>query len=362
MPKINVLYLINFAGKAGTEKYVENLIDFLPKDSFQPHLCYNIAGPLSEKMSANGVPCHQLEMNSPFDKKAAKKLAEICRENKINVIHAQYPRENYIALAAKKKCPELKVIFTSHLTLYQNAVWKFFNKIKTKNNDCVISVCNQGEKILIANGVDKSKIKVIFNGINASKMPGRDRSYISDIVPDDAVCAIALARLSAEKGLDFLIDCVAIAKKKLTKKLVVLICGDGELKDSLQAHIDSLGLQENIKLLGYRTDVPSLLCASDIALNTASSNEAMSFALLESLSAGLPLIVTDVGGNRDLCEIGGRSGICVNYGDTEAYADALVTLCEDEKTRKEMSANARAKSEKEFDLDSLLAETVKLYK
>lgn len=362
MGKIKVLYLINFAGKAGTEKYVENLIDFLPTDEFEPHLCFNIDGPLADKMRAKNVPCHQLTMNSPFDRKAAKDLVKICKENGIDVIHAQYPRENYIALAAKKKLPTLKVIFTSHLTLCQNAVWKFFNKRLMKNNDCVISVCNEGRDILIANGVPKDRIKVIFNGIDASKSPEHDRSYIADLVPENAVVATALARLSPEKGLDFLIDCVAEAKKKAKGDLRVLIAGDGELKDQLQEHIDRCGLPETVKLLGFRTDVPKILAASDIGLNCASSNEAMSFALLESLAAGLALVTTDVGGNRDLCEYAGEAGICVPYGNTAAYAEALVTLTDNAEKRTQMSANARHKAQNEFDLSSLLSQTIKLYK
>lgn len=362
MNKIKVLYLINFAGKAGTEKYVENLIDYLPAGEFEAHLCYNIDGPLADRMREKNIPCHRLEMRSPFDMKAARALAGICRENGISVIHAQYPRENYIALLAKRKLPGLKVIFTSHLTLYQNFVWKFFNKRLTKHNDCVISVCNEGREILVSNGVPEDRIRVIFNGIDASKMPDRNRSYLSDTVPQDSVVAVALARLSPEKGLDFLIDCVYEAKKKIRSRLTVLIAGDGDMRDELQAHIDRLELGDTVKLLGYRTDVPELLAASDIGLNCASSNEAMSFALLESLGAGLALVTTDVGGNRDLCEYAGRAGICVPYGDTKAFSDALALLADDPGLRAEMSANARRKAENEFDLSSLLEKTIKLYK
>ncbi|MDD6265190.1 MAG: glycosyltransferase [Clostridia bacterium] len=359
--KIKVLYLINFAGKAGTEKYVENLIDYLPNNEFEAHLCYNIPGELSEKCEAKGIPCHRLSMKSPFDRKAVKSLSKLCIQEKIDVIHAQYPRENFIALQAKKRLKSVKVVFTSHLTLYQNAVWKFFNKKLTPLNDAVISVCREGEKILIENKVDKSKIHVIYNGIDTSKIPPRDRSYLKGIADGDAVVGIALARLSPEKGLDFLIDSVFEAKKTLKRKLCILICGDGKMRESLQRHIDEKELGDTIKLLGYRTDTAKLLCASDFAINCASSNEALSFALLESLGSSLPLVTTDVGGNRDLCEYGGKAGICVSYGDTEAFASALKAVCENDREREEMGRLARHKAENEFDLNSLLFETVKLY-
>ena len=155
---MKVLYLINYAGKAGTEKYVENLVEHLHNKKCECSLCYNIDGPLAEKMREKGINCYQLEMNSPFDTAAAKKLAQICKDNNIDVIHAQYPRENYIAIRSKKYGNKAKVVFTSHLTIYQPLAWMFFNMLYTKKNHCVISVCNEGKDILISNKVAKKRI------------------------------------------------------------------------------------------------------------------------------------------------------------------------------------------------------------
>ena len=100
---MNVLYLINFAGKAGTEKYVENLIR-IGRGRINPFFAYNIEGELSQKMKEASVPCLQLEMGWRSAFFAAKKLAAFCRENEVEVIHAQYPRENIIALLSKRYC------------------------------------------------------------------------------------------------------------------------------------------------------------------------------------------------------------------------------------------------------------------
>lgn len=358
---LRVLYLINFAGKAGTEKYVENLVDYLHPHKCECSLCYNIDGPLADKMREKGITCHQLEMRSPFDKKAAKRLAEICRENKIDVIHAQMPRENFIAILSKKYY-DVKVIFTSHLTIYQNAAWKFFNSIMTKKNYRIISVCRQGKDILINNKVCREKIEVVYNGIDPASAAPRDRSILEGLVPDGTVTALILARLAEEKGLKFLIDAAKAAKEKASTPFRLLIAGDGEQKDELQAKIDELGLGDTVKLLGFRTDGAKLMAASDIYLNSSSSNEAMSFAILEALSAGLPLVVTDVGGNTDLVHDGGKCGFVVNYGDTAGFADALCKLIDSVELRTEYSAIARRKAENEFALDGLLEKVYELYR
>ena len=362
---MRVLYLINYAGKAGTEKYVENLVDHLHGNKCECQICYNIDGPLADKMRERGVKCHKLEMRSPFDKKAAKRLAEICREEGIDVIHAQYPRENYIAILSKKYYPAPKVVFTSHLIIAQNAVWKFFNRRMTKKDHRVIAVCSAGKKALIANGVPEDRIEIIWNGVipgdaPAVREPGRARPAIGEELPDGAVVAFIMARLSPEKGLDFLIDA---AKKAIDgdAPVYVYVAGDGDERAPLEEKIKSYGLEDRIRLLGYRTDTAALLADADIYLNT-SENEAMSIAILEAMAAGLPLIVTGVGGNVELVETAGVCGETCAYGDADALADALSRFAADPELRAGYGRAARAKTENEFELTRLLDKVYESYK
>ena len=69
---MKVLYLLNFAGKAGTERYVETLVKYLSEDGrVEPYFAYNEGGLLVERLEAMGVPTKQLTMRSRFDFKAA---------------------------------------------------------------------------------------------------------------------------------------------------------------------------------------------------------------------------------------------------------------------------------------------------
>ena len=89
MKFLKILYLINHAGKAGTEKYVLNLVDNFNGKSAKCCFAYNEPGLLSEQMAQRKISSFQFEMKNPYDLKAAKTLARICRENKVDVIHAQ---------------------------------------------------------------------------------------------------------------------------------------------------------------------------------------------------------------------------------------------------------------------------------
>ena len=95
---MKVLYLINYAGSGGSERYVELLAKYYHGSKCDCGLCYNVDGPLVEKMKALGIPVYQLPMKNILDLAAAKKLAKIVKDGAYDVIHAQYPRENYIAI------------------------------------------------------------------------------------------------------------------------------------------------------------------------------------------------------------------------------------------------------------------------
>ena len=362
---MNVLYLINYAGKAGTEKYVENLIR-LGKGKISPFFAYNIEGELSEKMKNASVPCLQVEMSWRSMFSAAKKLAEYCRTNSIDVIHAQYPRENIIALISKRYYDKPKVVLTNHLTLRLSGasglVWRLINRYFTPKNHCIIAVCNEGRQIMIQNGVEPSRIKVIFNGIEPAGPPVRSNAIRKELGISDGCFVIAiLARFAPEKGLSFLLDALAELKKRTDKPFCCLICGDGELYAEMSVRVSALELWNECRLLGFRKDTREILLGSDLYLNSSSCNEAMSFAILEAMNAGLPLVVTDVGGNRDLAETGIACGFVCNFGDTDKFASAIKRLMEDNELRTRFSEAATDKIAKQFDLNKLANDVFAAY-
>lgn len=362
VPRMKILYLINYAGNAGTEKYVYNLIKTFDGKDTKCYFGYNTPGKLSDDLKALGIPMLQVNMRHPFDKKAAKAIAAYCRENNIDVIHTQYPRENYIALLSRKYYSGTRVVYTCHLTLKTNFLWKLTNRKMTKNNHRIISVCNNGKELLVGNGVDADKITVIYNGIKPHERGGADSELRRKLgIDDDTFVITTLARYHMAKGLDFLVDSIEKLKKLTDKKFVLLILGEGELWDKITALIKEKNLTDCIYQLGYRTDAGEILKISDLYVNSAKCYEALSFAILEAMDAGLPIVATRVGGNGDILSPENDCGILVNYGDSDAMAKAFSDMIENDELRKKYSANALKAIDTVFNLDKLLEETYKLY-
>ncbi len=358
---MKVLYLINYAGSGGSERYVELLARYYHNNKCSCGLCYNEGGPLVEKMKALGIPVHQLEMKSILDLAAAKKLATLVRAEGYDVIHAQYPRENYIAILARNFGCKAKIVFTSHLIMEQPLPWKLLNRFFTPKNHAVLTVCTYGRQVLERNGVAKDKIRIVFNGVDAAAAPKRDRAVLSEFgIREEEKVITILTRFSEEKGVPFLLRSIARLKEKTTVPFRLLLVGTGPDFERDRALLPQLGIEDKVVLTGFRSDTAALLAASDLYLNSSSS-EAMSFAILEALAAGLPLVLTDVGGNPELVNTGEACGLLVPYGDEEAYADAISTLLADDALRARYAAAARAKAEKDFGLYNLLDELFEIY-
>ncbi len=359
MPRI--LYLINHAGKAGTEKYVLNLVNAYHGKRAHCFFAYNEPGLLSEQMHQLGIPSFQFEMKNSFDLKAAKQLAQYCRDNNIDVIHTQYPRENYIAVLSKRYFCGPKVVYTCHLTLKNPFWYRPFNRYITNRNHKIISVCNNGADLLVQNGVRREKIEVIFNGIvpeEYKNLPSTIREELG-IAPDTFVIT-TLARYHMAKGLDFFTDAVAKLKQIAKRPFVVLYAGDGELFDDIRAQIKRLGLEKEILQLGFRADADNILRGSDIFVNSAKCYEALSFAILEALSHKLPVVATDVGGNSDI--LNNDCGLLVPYGDTDAMAKAICRLMDEPELYERYSENALKAIFEVFNLNKIFDDTFAVYR
>ncbi len=359
---MKVLYLINHAGKAGTEKYVYNLVKAYNGKECECFFAYNEEGLLAEQMAELNIPSFKFKMASPFDLAAAKKLAGYLKENEIDVVHAQYPRENYIAILSKLFYSKPKVVFTSHLTIKTNLLWKITNKFITPFNHKIISVCNHGKDLLIGNGVKKDRIEVIFNAMTLPEEQEKASTLREEFALKDEFLIVTLARYHFAKGLPFLVDSIKRLKEIAEKPFKLLIVGDGELWDEITKKIDDLDLRDSIIQTGFRKDVDNILNGCDLFVNSASCLEALSFAMLEALSKSLPLVATNVGGNADIVNDETDCGLIVEYPDAKAMANAINTLMNDKEMYIRMSENGRKAIEGRFNYENMLAKTLDTYK
>ena len=351
---MNILYLINHAGKGGSEKYVKNMAEYAIAQGDDIFFIYNEDGQLTEQMKVLSKDISQLQMDSPTDLNAAKKLSLYCTLHGIDVIHTQFARENYIAVLSKTLYGnKSKIVHTCHINTPNNLVWKTMNKLLMGKNDKIIAVCNSVKDLLIKNNYPADKILLVHNGVSYRE------DFVRKVRDDDRVKFISLMRFSEEKGVHFLLES---AKQLLDEgvEFCLTMAGDGPLYDEACAFALANGLSDVVSLPGYRSDVQELLAESDCFIN-ASSSEALSFAILEAMESELCVIATDVGGNPDIVNEHTRCGMLVPYDDTMEMAKAMKYMMQNKEEREQMAKNAREVVKSTFSIDKLMKTTYNVY-
>jgi len=360
---MKVLYLLNFAGKAGTERYVETLVRYLNHTKVEAHFAYNEGGLLVERLEALGVPCRRIEMRRRFDFRAARELAALCKEWDIDLVHCHYLREHYTALLAKKYNPHIRVIYTNHFVMANDAVTRLSNRWMDKRQDQMIAVCNRGKEQLIRNGWSGDRIQVIFNSVDPAVWAGdRSESTLRRELglSDDRFVMLCASRFAEDKGHKYLIDSVKRLTTITDVPFTLVLAGDGPLLEPAKAQVKELGLEDCVKFIGFRKDIKNLYKGSDLYVNS-SEHEALSYLIIEAMAAGLPVIATDMGGNRDIVNDEAGCGLLVKYDDPVSMSDAMKRLMEDKELLESCRQGALRTIDEKFEIHKWMDKTFAAY-
>jgi len=178
------------------------------------------------------------------------------------------------------------------------------------------------------------RIRVIYNGVDsASDSPllagglggvGKATSTASEIL------VVAAGRVESEKGFDVLIDAMALAVKQ-EPRLICEIWGNGDQVDSLNAQIERLELCEHVRLRGFTQNLSHELARADVAVSS-SYREGISNFILESWSAGVPLVATSIEGSAEIVHDRKR-GLLVPPGDAISMSKAILEIVKDKQLR-----------------------------
>lgn len=359
---LNVLYLLNHAGKAGTERYVQSLIERLDGKKIKAFFAYNEEGLLVERLKALGVETHKIKLRSRYDLIAARELAGLCRRLGIDLIHTHYLRENYIAMLSRIFNPRVRVVYTNHFILRNNLVTRISNKLMNPLEAGVIAVCNRGREMMISNGVDGSKIKVMFNAVDPELWGKPEKSTLREElgIPEDAFVILCASRFAHDKGHKYLVRTIAKLKEMTDGKFKCVLAGDGPLLDDIKLMTSELGLEDDILFTGFRSDIKNLFNGSNLYFNS-SQHEASSFLILEALASGLPVVATDMGGNNDIINEQTACGLLVGYEDADGSARAIKKIMDDPSLLGNLGKNALNAVQEKFNLVKMANQTYNLY-
>ena len=153
-------------------------------------------------------------------------------------------------------------------------------------------------------------------------------------IPEDAFVLIYAAEFSARKSQNVIIR----ALKRLPGRVLLILAGEGALREECQKLARGLGLKDRVLFPGQVRDIPAWYAMADAAVS-ASRSEGLPFNIMEAMYAGLPVVASGVKGHSDLIE-DGVTGLLYPYGNENACAGQIGRLVESEQLRRELAQNA----------------------
>ncbi len=210
-------------------------------------------------------------------------------------------------------------------------------------SDRFVALNTQVTSELVAAGVPPERIVEMPNGVDL------DGWRKSDFGLHQRPCLLAVGRLHPQKGLDTLLRAFAhLAQTWPGETPCLVLVGEGPVRAQLCELAGSLDIHRHVHFAGSQPDVTPYLVAADVFV-LASRAEGLSNALLEALAAGMPVVVSDVAGNREVVS-DGSNGLVVEGGDEASLAAALRRMLEDERLREKLGTEGRRVAEGRYSL------------
>lgn len=368
-------------------QFEKNDVKLLKQMGCQIHYASNFTNPIyafdKTELEKNGVVLHQIDIEKSPAKinkniKAIKQLIKIIDENDIDIVHCHNPMGGVAArIAARAGRRKPKVIYTAHgFHFYKGAPimnWLLFytaERFLARYTDIIVTINREdyirakkfrlkknGEVYLIHSvGVDKEKF--------APRPELRETKRAELGIPADAFHIVTAAELNENKNQKVVIEAVAALKNKSkihadkTYNIYYTICGKGPNEDKLRELIKAYGLENNVSLLGYRTDMDEILQTADV-FAFPSIREGLGVAAIEALMCNVPLVAADNRGTREYAS-DGNNGIVCRYDAVDEFEEAIELLYGNTAYRKRMADRCR-ESVKKFTIEEVEKTMTKVY-
>jgi len=366
--KHNILLYIETSGPGGAETVLLDIARNVDRNQFNPIVVIHKSKWLHKQLLEHNIDTKIITSNRAWDLSFLVKLVKYSRQFKIDLIHSHLFGANlYSCLAGL--ILKIPVITTFHNELFLAGGSERYISLKNllirKLSSKMVFVADYMKRDYLNTAkYSPKKMLTIYNGIDLDKL--NTDADISDFrkelgLQDNDLLVGHVANLRPPKGHRYLIETAGKVCKIFPKIKFLLIGeeGDGKIKREIEELIAELGLNENIKLLGFREDVHRLLHLIDIFV-LSSISEGLPLSVVEAMAASKPIVATDVGGLSEIV-VNDRNGYLVKAKNPSALAEKISVLIKNKELRIDMGKAGRKIVEEKFSLKTMIDNYQNLY-
>ncbi|MCK4257777.1 MAG: glycosyltransferase family 4 protein [Halanaerobiales bacterium] len=350
-------------------------IKFLIEQGHEVDVACNIVREINSELLSLECKVHNIEFQrSPLKKEnyvAYKKIQRLVLSEEYNLVHTHTPIASFLSRFACRNISNLKILYTAHgfhffkgATLKNWIIYYFMEKMAAKWTDGLITI--NKEDYDSANKMKLRKSNSVFKvhgvGIDLYKFSPQTIKAKNELrkkygYSNENFILFYAAELNQNKNQNMLIKVVnSLRNSGIPVKL--LLAGNGILAKQYKEQVIKLDLVKNVEFLGFRKDIESLLKISDVAV-ASSKREGLPVNVMEAMATGLPLVVTDCRGNRDLVSVD-ENGYVVGIDDIGGFTKAIEKLYSSEKLRQKLGRK-NTEIVKKYMIDNVIKEMEEVY-
>lgn len=350
----------------GGEQQTLYLLEGLRRRGMPTVLFAAPGSPLEERAREGGFEVKPLRIRSEADVPAMMKLSRSLRELRPALIHLHTSHAHTIGVCAAalsgngiKRVVSRRVNFSIFRHSFLGLNWiKYCYGV-----DRYLTVSASVRDVLVKDGVNPARIRVVHSGVDPERFRGASRSSRSRLIrewglPEEVPLVGAIGVLVPWKGFHHLIEAASLLVSRYPCSFV--IAGEGPQRLELERLVRQAGLEDRFRLVGFRSDIGDLLGAFDIFVS-ASLEEGLGTSILDALLLERPVIACRVGGIPEVLEHE-RNGLLVEPGKPEELARAIGRLLVDPTEASRMARSGRALVLENFGVESMVEKTVQAYR
>ena len=335
-------------------------VRYLSENGYTVEIACSVVGDRLEdvRRALEDIPCviHTVRLErspaSPRNFLGYRDMKRLLKKNRYDIIWTNEPVMGVVTRLAARKVRKTgtKVVYMCHgFHFYKGASlanWLIFypvERLMSRFCDMIVTINREDEaraktfqcprvEHIDGSGVDISKRQCTVSRVVKRKEMG---------IKESDILVLSVGELQTRKNHEVILRAIAQLQNPNIK---YFLCGKGVLQDHLEELMKTLGLQDQVRFLGYRKDVPEIMNAADIFAHP-SKREGLGLACLEAMASGLPLVTSNIQGIPDYVE-NGVTGFLCDPEDVEKYAGYLHVLIGDSSLRKRIGETNTVKSSK----------------
>jgi glycosyltransferase involved in cell wall biosynthesis len=357
-----LLLVVDSLEVGGAERHVVDLAVALSRRAHEVTVVCSVAGDLSGLLEEANVPVrpllHKL-VKRRVSAAYARGLRRLVKEGRFDLVHA-----HIYASAAAAAIATVGTGVPLVVTEHTEAAWRgrrarLVSRWFCRRASRVIAVSGAVRRRLVEqDDVHPEKTALIPNAVPANPERGSGAPPLPDELQDGPLVGV-VARLQPEKGVATFLKAGARVAKVVPRARFI-VAGDGPLRAELEALVGRLGLERNVRFLGFRSAPRAVIGLLDV-LVVPSHTEGAPLVVLEAMAAGVPVVASAVGGIPDQVRHG-EDGLLVPPGDPAALGKAILELLEDPGLARRMGTAGFRKAATEFNHETMVERAMKVYR